>query len=68
VNGSPAEVRPSGFNEEGLWRWVTIPPGISEVRLTYRPPMLFPAMVLTIVGFALACGLMYRPGRRREES
>lgn len=66
VNGAPAEVRPSGQAGEGLWRWIEVPAGESEVELTYFPPLLFEALGLTLVGALLIALLGLIKSRNSE--
>lgn len=60
VNNQPADVRPSGPDGQGLWRWVAIPPGESTVTLRYWPPLLTPALILTALGWLAITILMFR--------
>src|SRR5690606_16156638 len=50
VRGEAAGVRPSGEAGDGPWREVAIPPGESEVLLTYEPPLLRAALWICFGG------------------
>lgn len=68
VNGQAAEVRPSGPDGEGLWRWIEVPAGKSSLILTYEPPGLRGALTLCSAGLALLLLSGWLIDRRRVES
>jgi len=53
VNGTAREVRPSGPEGEGLWRWIEVPKGTSSVILTYEPPGLRASLTMCAAGLLL---------------
>ena len=54
INGEPTEIRPSGPAGGGPWRWISVPPGPSEVILWYRPPLLGISLAMAAGGLLLA--------------
>lgn len=53
VNEAPSEVRPSGPEGDGLWRWIEVPEGRSSVVLNYEPPGLRASLTACSAGLLL---------------
>lgn len=70
INGEKSEIVPSGPDQQGLWRTIELHAAETsgrafDVSLTYRPPGLITALLLTLLGALICIGVII-PHKRHE--